>query len=243
MDISVRNVFPCFSCCKTEESEPSKKLETIVEESVLPIEKKSCLTTLLSYIPIFNCCGKEADEDDSPSKEPSSPVSSSTCFQVVFGTASEVLDQAIVSISLIVFSSAAELKESAVTRNSSFVIKFGASLLLSAASLVTVPLALIEGVARRFFGWTLSLLNRVLPFGNDLLTGLNKTLFSKAVRNHLLISFVAFDHIFDIFAPNTYPRNHERIENHSVFLRLILTNKSKEIVHTSHQEAIPFMSS
>jgi hypothetical protein len=94
-------------------------------------------------------------------------------------------------------------------------------ILSSTVAFFTVPLAVIEGVARRAIGWTLSLLNRILPCGNEMLVSLNNTSFKESIRVHTLITFSAFEYMFGIFEPKTLLRAPEEIKNNSIIFNIL----------------------
>jgi hypothetical protein len=136
-------------------------------------------------------------------------------------SASELCDALSKSISCTFLLATAGLRDAAIKENTAISKRAATLILSSTVAFFTVPLAVIEGVARRAIGWTLSLLNRILPCGNETLESVNKTYFDEAIRNHAIFAFTAFEYTFGIFEPKTLLRDPEKIQNNSVILNIL----------------------
>lgn len=232
---SIRSFFSPVPCCKKAETDAVTESKAS-NQSPSSTDKKSasCFTRFLSCLSSFNCCkdagpkGRSLLEDEPETHSSRATDKKSFCR--------ELLKESKESISSIFFVLALDWKNDTVNEDSALPIKFIASAVLSSVSLVTIPLSIIEGVARRIFGWTLSLLNRVLPFGNDFLIETNRTFFDNAIRIHLALAFTAFDNLFAIFEPQTEGNSIDIVMENSVFLQAFSVTDSINRIEATLRE-------
>jgi hypothetical protein len=139
-------------------------------------------------------------------------------------SASELCDALSKSISCTFLLATAAWRNDAIKEKTAISKRAATLILSSTVAFFTVPLAVIEGVARRAIGWTVSLLNRILPCENETLKSVNETYFDEAIRNHAIVAFTAFEYTFGIFEPKTPLREISEVKENSAILNILFAD-------------------
>ncbi len=209
---SVKSWFSCFNCCNNQgesEGHETKQLDSSANTS--RSKSGGCFTWLSNFN--FSC--NEVNQHRAATTKSSKFLKNLELFVPI-------------SISGAILCATSDLRNSFVEARAPICQRLIICTLSSAVAFCSIPLIAIEGIARRAIGWTLSLLDHVLPCGNKTFKELNNNYFFSAFRNHLNLSFTAFEHTFGIFEPNTILRSMEAINIDSLILSTLSATVTTE---------------